>query len=170
MSTDAFVRYQSSRPALPVAFEYPAGWDVEESAGTRDAYTQVQIYGPKSVEGRMRTYLVVRALVPDAEGGSSAGLSEFVAEYRRTMMPELQIQQERDTEILGGPAKQLEIAGSLRLPWRSRAATDVPVKGQRLFFERGGRLYELAWLATPEASPQVANAFGRLRETLTINP
>lgn len=167
-TTDAFALYQSAKPQLPVAFEYPAGWQVEESAGSTEAYAQVQVYGPQSLEPRLRTYLVVRAVPPQAEGGRYAALGEMVARFRETLQPGLRVDREAPVQVAGGPATQLEVSGELWLPWKSQNAKPVPVKSQRVFLERGGRLYEFAWMSTPEASAEVAAAFSRLLDTFTV--
>jgi hypothetical protein len=167
MSSDMFERYRSTQQQLPVAFEYPATWRVEESSGSREAYQQVQIYGPDTLDARMRTYLVVRAVPPQAAGGRYVQLTDMIESYRRTLMPSFRIEREQEVAVWGVPATQLDLGGHLRLPWQSPTAEEVPVTGQRLFLEKNGLLYELGWLATPESAPSVTTAFGHLLETLT---
>lgn len=170
MTTESFIQYRSTNDSLPVSFEYPRGWDVEESSGTHEIYTQIQIYAPKAVEGRLRTYLIVRAMPTAAEGGRFANAQEAVTQYQQTLMPTMSIARTQDTQLLGREATQVEVTGTLRLPWKSPTAEEVPVIGQRVFFEASGRLYELAWLATPESAEQVSAAFGRLVHTLAVTP
>lgn len=168
MSIKAFALYRSQQPGLPVSFEYPEGWELEESAGTHEPYAQVQCYGPKTMEDRLRIYLVVRAMPPKAAGGRYADVAEMVQEFQRTKLPTLRVDREGAVSVAGTAATQLDISGSLRLPWKSSKATDIPVKSQRVFFEKDGRLFELAWLGTPEASPVLADAFSRLLQTLSV--
>lgn len=161
--------YRSAQPLLPISFEYPKEWKVEPSSGTMETYAQVQIYGPATVEHRLRTYLVIRVIPPKAQGGRYAGLNEMVETYRQSALPHLRVEQERHVVALGSPARQFEIVGTLQLPWWSKGSEPVPVKGRRIFFERNGSLYELGWLATPEASPTVEEAFAHLLLTLTFH-
>jgi hypothetical protein len=116
----------------------------------------------------MRTYVVVRAIPPKAAGGRYDGLAEMIGSYREKLQPGLMVEGERQVTVLGVPATQLELGGSLRLPWRSPEARPVPVRGQRVFLQKDGRLYELGWLATPEAAAEVGAAFNRLLETLAL--
>lgn len=169
MSTSGFAVYSSNQPQLPVRFEYPADWQVEDSRGTTEAYTQVQIYGPASLEGRLRTYMVVRAVPPKAQGGLYAGLDEMVGAYQKTILPTLRIEQERQTVVLGSPARVLDINGTLLLPWKARDPQPVPVKSQRVFMEKNGLFYELSWMATPETSEAVERFFSHLLNTLVLN-
>ena len=167
-TTDAFALYQSAKPQLPVTFEYPADWQVEESSGSQEVYAQVQVYGPSSLEPRLRTYLVVRAVPSKTGGGRYASLEEMVGVFRDTLQPGLRIDGTHPVQVAGGPATQLEVSGQLWLPWKSPNAKPVPVKGQRVFLERGGRFYEFAWMGTPEVSGQVRAAFSRLLDTFTV--
>ena len=167
-TTEAFLPYQNAKPQLPVKFEYPAGWQVEESSGTSEVYSQVQIYGPASLEPRLRTYLVVRAVPPKAEGGRYASLSDMVETFRATLQPGLRIDQEQPIQVSGRPATKLELSGQLWLPWKSPNAKPIAVKSQRIFLERAGRFYEFAWMSTPEVSEQVIAVFSRLLETFTV--
>jgi len=165
---ETFAQYRSQSPRLPVAFEYPSAWQVEESSGTSEVYAQVQIYGPASLEPRLRTYLVVRCVPPKADGGRYMSLSEMVETYRATMQAGLRVDEERATDVMGQPATQLDVSGIFQLPLDSPGERSVPVKSQRVFFEHDGRLYELAWMATPEVSDHVAAAFSHLLESLTL--
>ena len=169
MAAESFTLYRSQQPQLPVSFEYPADWQVEDSSGTTEKYTQVQVYGPPSLETRLRTYMVVRAVPPKAEGGRFAGLGEMVEEYQKTLMPSLRIDQAQETVVLDVLARRLDISGTLSLPWKSKDPHPVPVKSQRIFLEKDGRLYELSWMATPEASQEVERAFSHLLDTLAIS-
>ena len=168
MAEGSFTLYRSHQPQLPVSFEYPADWQVEDSSGTIEAYAQVQIYGPASLEDRLRTYLVVRAIPPKAQGGRYAGLREMVEAYQKTLMPSLRIEQEREALVLETTATVLDISGTLLLPWEAKDPQPVPVKSQRIFLEKNGRLYELSWMATPDVSPRVEAAFSHLLQTLTL--
>lgn len=167
-ATDTFAQYQSTRAEAPMRFEYPAGWEVEASSGSLEPYAQVQVYGPSTLEGRLRTYLVVRMVPRKADGGRYADAAEMASSYRATLQTGLRIDAERPASALGAPATQFDVSGTLLLPWESPAATPVPVKSQRLFLERDGRLYELGWMATPESAPTVADAFAHLLQTLTV--
>ena len=167
-TTELFVQYASTRPQLPVRFEYPSGWQVEESAGSHEVYSQVQVYGPAVLEPRLRTYLVIRCVPPKTEGGRYASLGEMVDAYRTTLQTGLGVDGEQEIQMLGRLAKQLEVSGTLWLPWESPAAQPVAVKGQRVFFEQDGRLYEAGWMATPEVSNQVAAAFSHLLHTFSF--
>ena len=167
-TTDAFALYQSAKPQLPVKFEYPADWQVEESSGSQEAYAQVQVYGPSSLEPRLRTYLVVRAVPSKTGGGRYASLEEMISAFRDTLQPGLRIDGTHPAQVAGGSATQVEVSGQLWLPWESPKAVPVPVKSQRVFLERGGRFYEFAWMATPEVSGQVGAAFSRLLDTFTV--
>ena len=168
-SMETFRRYQGSRSQLPVSFEYPAEWQLEESSGTREAYWQVQVYGPESVEARLRTYLVVRAVPPKAEGGRYEGVSQMVESYRKTLQPGLRVEGERRISVSGLPAIRLDLSGALRLPWKSPKAVPIAVKSQRIFLENEGRLYELGWMATPEAAATVEAAFAHVLRTLVVD-
>ncbi len=170
MAEMSFAVYQSTQPQLPVRFEYPADWEVEDSRGTQEAYTQVQVYGPASLDDRLRTYLSVRAIPPHVEGGRYASLAEMIESYEQTVMPTFRIDQRQQIDLLGVTATQLDLSGTLSLPWEPARSTPVPVKSQRLFFEKDGRLYELSWMATPEAAPTAQAAFARLLQTLTLTP
>ena len=167
-ATSAFTTYRSHQPQLPVSFEYPTGWDAEMSAGKTEAYTQVQLYAPAAVEQRLRVYLVVRAMPLKASGGRYASLDEAVAAYRETLLRTLHITEERQTTVAGVAARQLAINGTLSLPWMSATAHAVPVVGGRLFFEKDGRVYECAWLGTPELAAQVQTYFDHVLQTLMI--
>lgn len=169
-TTGTFSVYQSQQPQLPVSFEYPADWQLEPSTGKVEAYTQVQIYGPASLDHRLRTYLVIRGVAPQSAGGRYAGLNEMVDSYRHTLQQGLQIDQELHVSVLGVPAIEVEVSGTFRLPWESPAAQAVAVKSQRIFLEKNGRLYELAWMATQEAAPEVEQVFSHLLHTLTVTP
>lgn len=165
---DAFATFSSTTPQLPVQFEYPAGWQPEESSGSHERYAQVQVYAPESFEPRLRTYLVVRCVPPRAEGGRYAGLAEMVEAYRATMQSGLRVDEERQVQVMGRPATQLEVSGIFQLPWETPGEHAVPVKSQRVFFEQDGHFYELAWMGTPEVADQVSAAFARLLQTLTL--
>lgn len=168
-ATTAVSVYQSTQPQLPIRFEYPTEWEAEESSGTVEVYAQVQVYAPASFENRLRTYMVVRAVPVVTQGGRYGGVDEMVAEYRKTLPPTLGIEQERSATILGLSARQLDLSGTLQLPWWSQQSRAVPVKGQRVFFEKQGRLYEVGWLTTPEVSDEVEGLFAHLLRTLTIS-
>lgn len=168
---DAFATYSSPTPQLPVRFEYPAGWQPEESAGSHERYTQVQVHAPESFESRLRVYLVIRVIPPKAEGGRYEDLDEMIESYRATMQAGLHVDEEREVQVLGLAATQLDISGTFRLLSRETPGERaVPVKSQRVFFEQDGRLYELAWMATPEVSDQVAAAFTHLLQTFSLVP
>jgi hypothetical protein len=168
MATSSFAIYRSEQPELPLSFEYPSDWHVERSQGSSEAYAQVQVYGPESLEGRLRTYIVVRVIPPQADGGRYASVGEMAEDYRKTLLPTLRIEQDRELTVLESPAHVLDVSGTVLLPWKSPNAQSVPVKSQRVFFEKGARLYELAWMATPEVAPAVEAAFSHLLQTLTI--
>ena len=165
-----FTLYHSDHAQLPVSFEYPAEWQVEYSSGTAETYAQVQVYGPASLDHRLRTYMVIRAVPPKAQGGRYAGVSEMAAAYQTTLLPGLRVDQDRQEAVLGSPATILDVSGTLNLPWEvSRAPRPVPVKSRRVFLEKNGWLYELSWLTTPEASQQVERAFSHLLKTLVLS-
>ena len=167
---NVFTLYRSDHAQLPVSFEYPAEWQVEYSSGTEEAYAQVQMYGPASLDTRLRTYMVVRAVPPKAQGGRYAGVGEMVAAYQTTLLPGLRVEQDRQIIVLDSPATMLDVSGMLNLPWEvSRAPRPVPVKSQRVFLEKDGWLYELSWLTTPEAAQQVERAFSHLLNTLVLS-
>ena len=168
MAQHTFTMYRSTQSRLPVSFEYPADWQVEPSSGMMEAYTQVQLYGPASLDARLRTYMVVRVLPPKGQGGRFADAAAMADDYRKTLMPTLHIDQERQTQVLGTPAAMVDVSGTLLLPWKGTHPTPVPVKSQRVFFEKAGRLYELSWMATPEASAVVEQAFTHLLATLRL--
>ncbi|MBI2105123.1 MAG: hypothetical protein HYT90_06085 [Candidatus Omnitrophica bacterium] len=166
---DEFVTFSSATPQLPVRFEYPAGWQPEESAGSHERYAQVQVFGPASLEPRLRTYLVVRRVPPRAEGGRYGSLDEMVESYRATMQSGLHVDADRPVQVLGRTGRQLDISGDFRLSWETPGEIkSVPVKSQRIFVEQDGQFYELAWMATPEVADQVAAVFSRLLQTLTL--
>lgn len=166
MTPSAFALYPPLLPELPVRFEYPADWYPEPSRGTTDAYVQIQLYAPAAFEPRLRTYMVIRAMPPIHQGGRYHNIDELVEEYRNTLLPSLRINVKRHIDLQGAPATVLELTGSLRLPWKSSAAETIPVHSQRIFFERGGRFFELAWMATPEGAPTVQEYFAHLMQTL----
>ena len=168
MAEQSYLIYQSTHPQLPIRFEYPQGWHVEESEGSTEAYTQVQVFGPGSLEGRMHTFLAVRAVPPRTHGGRYASVDELVESYRRTLMPTLAINRERRQVLLDAPATVLEVRGILYLPWKAADPQPVPIQSQRVFFEKDGRLYELSWIATPETADALAAAFDHLLQTLTV--
>lgn len=168
MVAGRFSEYESHEPQLPVRFEYPADWELEESTGAVETYTQVQLYAPAALEGRMRTYIVVRAVPAKAQGGRYATIEEMVHAYRETLLPAFHIESERTVTLNGMPATSLEMTGTLSLPWQSPRATPVPVRGERVFLAANGRFYELAWLTTPEASSRVTEVFARLLKTLSF--
>ena len=167
-ATGTFAVYHSDQPWLPVSFEYPAGWQVEPSSGTTEAYSQVQIYAPASVENRLRSYLVVRMFPTQDRGGPYASVQEMVDSYRKTLLPTLKIDKEEQIEVQGVPAMCLDVSGTMRLPWNSQKARPIPAKSQRVFLGKSRWLYEIAWTATPEAAPEVEAAFARLLKTLTL--
>lgn len=166
MASSGFAVFRSDRPQLPLQFEYPADWQLEPSSGSIERYTQVQLYGPKALEPRLRSYIVVRAIPPKTEGGRYADLSDAVRQYEDTLLPTLRITQRRQTTVLGANGQLLDVQGAMRLPWESRNAELVPTQSQRLFFAHDGLLYEIAWTATPEAAPAVQAAFEHLLGTL----
>lgn len=168
MSSGMFSLYQSSQPNLPVSFEYPSEWRTEFSKGATENYSQVQIYAPDALDKRLRTYIVVRIMPPKDQGGRYASIAEAVEEYRKTLMSSWRIVEEQRIEVSGVSAYKMDINGTLRLPWRSPKAQDVPIRSQRIFFEKDGRLYELSWLATSETAPQLEDAFSHLIQTLEI--
>ncbi len=167
-ATDTFATYRSHQSPLPVSFEYPAGWEVEPSEGKTEAYAQVQVYAPAAFEPRLRVYLVVRVMPTAASGGRYASVDEAAAAYRETLLPTLRIDEAQETTALGVTARQVVVSGTLRLPWMSAAAHPVPVTGRRLFFEKGGRLYECAWLSTPDTAARVQAFFEHVLQTLTV--
>jgi hypothetical protein len=167
--TRTFAVYQGDLLQLPVRFEYPADWQVESSSGSTEIYSQVQIYGPPSLEDRLRTYLVVRAIPPKVHGGRYENLDEMVEGYRKDLLPTLHIEQEQQTIVLGQPARLLDVIGTLRLPWKSPTSELVPVKSQRIFLDKNGWFYELAWMATPEVALTVEEAFSHLLQTFSLS-
>ncbi len=167
-ATDTFATYRNHHSSLPVSFEYPAGWEVEPSEGKTEAYAQVQVYAPIAFEPRLRVYLVVRAMPTAASGGRYASVDAAAAAYRETLLPSLRIDEVQETMALGVAARQVAISGTLRLPWMSAVAQPVPVTGRRLFFEKDGRLYECAWLSTPDVAARVQAFFEHLLQTLTV--
>ena len=166
MADDTFIAY-TNRTYLPVSFEYPAGWKAEPSSGSTESYTQVQVYAPDRPEDGLRTYLVVRIVPPKERGGKYASLGELVAAYRSTLLSTLEITGQRQIVVLGAPATLLELRGGLRLPWESKDPKFVPVKGQRVFLERDGRFYELAWLTSIQRGPEIEQVFSHLLSSLT---
>ena len=167
LTTDTFTTYRGTSPRLPVAFEYPADWESEESSGTTERYTQVQLYAPAALESRLRVYLVVRAIPAKDAGGRYADVREMAEEYRRHAIPSLRMTEEEQTTVLGAPATRLAVDGTMLLPWNSPKAQPVPVTGQRVFFEQHGVFYELGWMATPETDAAARAAFAHLLDTLT---
>ena len=161
--------YQGDQPDLPARVEYPAGWDVEVSRGHVEPYAQVQFYAPSSLEPRVRVYVVVRALPLPAAGGRYADAGALLESYRATLPSAFRIAGEHTRSVLGVPARQVDVVGTLRLPWMSPQAQSVHVVGQRAFFEHAGRLYECAWLATPRVAADVGAAFAHLLDTLTLS-
>ena len=164
-----FSVFRSDQANLPVTFEYPSDWQVERSSGSTERYAQVQVYGPSALDDRLRSYLVVRAIPPAAQGGRFAGLEQMIASYEETLLPTLRVAQRRQTKVAGLPATVLEVGGTMLLPWNGANPKPVPVKSERVFLERNGWLFELAWLTTAEAAAAVEPVFARLVETFALS-
>lgn len=167
MTTEAFSRYRG-RPGLPVSFEYPAGWQVEESTGSQEVYTQVQVYAPGPAGAGVRTYLVVRVVPPPAAGGRYGSAADAQTAYRETLLPDWQIEQESTLEVLGAAARRLEVSGTLRLPWHAPEAEVVPVRSQRVFCEAAGGVLEMGWVAPAAEAGRLSALFDRLLQTLAL--
>ena len=164
-----FTVFTGNPPDLPLRFEYPTDWEVERSSGASERYTQVQLYGPASLDARLRTYITVRVVPPKLQGGRYADVKEMVDSYRQTLMPTLTIDRQRRTSVLSCEAILLDVSGIIQLPWNSPKAVPVLVKSQRLFFEKNKLFYELSWMATTEAAPSVEPLFAHLLETLALS-
>ena len=162
-------RFTGSPPAAGMTFEYPYEWFAEVSSGAQEPYWQVQVYGPRTLEPRMRTYLVVRRLPAAADGGRHIDVPALEADFERTAMPGMTVASRTAARVAGQDARRLAVRGSLRLPWRAPDAQAIPVEGERLFFAAGRHLYEVGWLATPEASAAVSGAFAHLLATLRLH-
>lgn len=167
-ASTTFSVFHSEQETLPVRFEYPADWKVERSTGSTEAYEQVQLYGPSTLDPRLRAYLVVRAVPPAAQGGRYAGLHEMIVSYQQTLLPTLQVEERRAATVAGLPATVLRVSGTMLLPWKSANSQPVPVASERVFVERNGWLFELAWMSTKDAAPAVEPLFVRLVETFTL--
>jgi len=168
MASEMVVRFQGANPGLPVSFEYPTGWKAEESSGNYDVYTQVQVFGPKSLEDRMGVYLVVRAVPLKEQGGRFTGLADRVAHFRQTLPSSMTIRTEEIVEFLGVDSMHMSISGTLKPGYQVTDALEIPIKSERIFLEKSDYLYEFAWMATPEASQEVAGAFKIMLDTLRI--
>ncbi|MBI2094331.1 MAG: hypothetical protein HYT88_06400 [Candidatus Omnitrophica bacterium] len=168
MAQEPFILYRSNQPQLPIAFEYPSAWQPEFSKGSVEPYVQVQVYGPASLESRLRTYIAVRSMPNAAEGGKYGDVQALVESYLQHLMPSFKIDKDQTTQVLGIPARMLDISGTLALPWEAKDPQAIPIRGQRIFFEKNKRLYELSWLATPETSSIVEAAFQKLLATLSL--
>lgn len=166
MAESPYVAYRSQTPTLPVAFEYPAGWTAERSRGSAEAYDQVQLFAPEPAPAHVRSYIAVRAMPAKAQGGRYADAADMIASYRQTQMPMLAVTGESTIMVLGVPAVQLEIRGQMALPWKAAHPEMVSMQGQRVFFEKDGRLYELSWMAPEESASPTAAAFGHVVRTL----
>ena len=166
--TGTFEVYRSATPPLSVSFEYPAGWQAEESSGSTERYRQVQLYAPPELEPRLRIYIVVRAVPAKDLGGKYGGVAEMATAYQNQALPSLTVEEHPPVMVLGSPATVLGVNGTMALPWQSSTPKAVPVSGARVFFEKDGTLYEAAWLATPEQAPAVQTAFTHLLDTLTV--
>ena len=160
--------YQGSA-TLPVRFEYPADWKPLESSGSTEIYTQVQLLAPLGgMSSTFRTYMVVRAMPRQSQGGQYANIQEAIAAYESHAMPHLQIHQRAEIQRYDVTIHVMEISGDFQMPFERLPKAPVFVKGQRMFFEKNDRLYELGWLAVPDLAEQTAAAFAHLLDTLTF--
>ena len=166
----SFAHYPGQPPLLAVTFDYPADWKPISSSGSAESYTQVQVLAPPSFGDRPRTYLIVRARPLKSSGGRYATAQEAVAAYEATLIPHLRIERRVESQRYGVAVTQLDVAGAMQMPFERLTPAPVPVKGQRLFFEKDGRLYEVGWLAVTSATEQTAAAFAHILDTLTFVP
>ena len=165
-----FARYSGHPPLLAVSFDYPEGWRPIESSGSTESYAQVQVLAPLALGEKPRTYLVVRAMPLKSSGGRYATVQEAVAAHEASLLPHLHIERRADVQRYGVTVTMLDVAGAMQMPFERHTPAPVPVKGQRLFFEKDARVYEVGWLAVTAAADQAAAAFAHLLDTLTFEP
>ena len=166
MAQSDHARYHSTIPFWPVTFEYPADWQAEQSRGSQERYDQVQLFAPGSADARAHAYIAVRVMPRKNEGGRYASIEEMAAAYRQTQMPTLSTSEASQVTVLGVPALRMEVSGQMALPWKAAHPELIPMQGQRVFFEKDGRLFELSWMAPEESAPATAAAFGHVLSTL----
>ena len=165
---DGVLSYTSADPELPVAFQYPSGWRIDEERGAVDVYHQVRLRGPRNQEDTYTAYLLVRS-TPLHERDAAEGVRGFMTRYTSHLPEGAAIDSRAAQQLAGLTAEDLMVSYTIPPLHRAgRAPRAIPVRTRTLVAAKDGRLYEFVYSADARAYTDSAGAFERVSRTLQI--
>ena len=162
-----YAEYTSSDSDFTASFVYPEGWSLDEERGTKEAYREVRIRGPRNADDTYTCYLAVRASPLKSEGGKFATSADALEHYTHRLLEGSAVESHTDRAVAGLPADDLTVSYTLPpLHLHGLTPKAIPIKTRTVFLEHGAYLYELIFSADAREFPRHAEAFERLVTTI----
>ncbi|MFH1692229.1 MAG: hypothetical protein ABIC68_06690 [Candidatus Omnitrophota bacterium] len=165
-----FMKYNYTRyEGKDLSFEYPYGWQIRESKGRAEKYSQVHVFGPPEKTTGFRPSITVTAYPKQKSAGEFASSSDF-SELYLARAKKLRGYKLESDKIVHLPSKLLsrDISMSyfLMLPLYKSNAKEVLMRSHVLFFERGSKIYVLGYKNAASCYATGNSAFTRVIKTL----
>ena len=163
----SYVRFTSDNPKLDFSFLYPGDWHLREVQG--DGYDEVAILGPRDKADTYSLGVNVRVISTGRKGGP-ANLDEAVTDYRTRNKKSTRFQETLQTRgnLAGLDAIEIEASYALPLPINTIRAKETPIIERRIFFEKGGSVYEIIYRAIEQDYYEYLDAFKDIVRTFRL--
>jgi len=128
------------------SFQYPEGWTLRESSGTKEKYFQVHVFGRVQEEVGFGPSVALTVYPKKAGGGAHDTAAALAADRLKRVraLSGFELEYEGPAQMpCGVTARRTDMVYIHRLPLYSTDAKDVVIKDRSLIFERGGELYIL---------------------------
>lgn len=143
---EKFINYTPESKELNFTFMYPKSWDISETRGTHEDYSEVIMLGRSNAEKTTRASIAL-AEYPIRSLRGYSGLESYCDDYisKRTAFRNFKLIDRSHKDLYGKNVIHLQFEYMLRLPLYSAKARDVSVKSDVIIFERDGKLYNFAY-------------------------
>ena len=148
---------------LPVQFDYPAVWLLQEERGTVEPYRQVRVRGQRNADDTYTCFMAVRISPVKSQGGRYHDTLERVRALRELSISGQTTVSDHPLRVAGLPAT--EVRATLEIPAQHKPelkAIAIPVKTTTIVLQHGTNLYELQYSCDAREYDRYANAFRRL--------
>lgn len=148
LSGGGYSVFAGSTAALPLRFEYPSDWRIEQEAGRIDRYAQVLVEGPRNSAGTLNPMLIVRTAPRASAGGKYRDAQHLMNDFLSHVYMPPKILLSRPYELSGASGYETEYTHTvppLRKPGLKGRAIDM--RTRHLFLEKDDLLIEVVLFA-----------------------
>ena len=159
--------FHSAVPALPLSFEYPKDWKLEEEQGSVEKYHSVRLMGPRNPAGTYTSTISIAGSPVSKEGGKFAGLADIVKNYKEHQIPGSRVEEEKVTVVGGQGAVDLTVSSVIPpMLHKGLKPVKISVRTRTLFTQKGSTLYRITYSSDRRIYTRHLKKFDRLLETL----